>query len=1106
MGPLSTADIEAGAYPRYQQYHRLAGLSAAAVASSGPAPTRDGAAGATAAAADSSKLRFFPLMRPHERVPNLTFEDGMACLSIEVFEASSETIAEYDHIRTGGPPIVLRQVGLRCVHCARSHRPPTLSPYSMTFPGSLASVADNVRVVADHHLVSCDMTPPETREACQRAAAKRQREARGVEDRTADIDNDRARASLIDYCVGVCQELGVSNKPQHKSGIEFSTPSSSVLEESGVGSSGPRATAHGRGGAPPPPLGYERMGPPGAMSAAAALDRMGYPPHAGGVPPHFPAGGRSGWGPGGMVVMPGDSIAPTPVQRRRDRPMEQILPPSGSGAPTPSSMGRYPTPYSSQRLPPGSEYSSAGSRGGHGDIPTPSQPNFDGREDEREGGMGIAYPTPQSAQQMGGSGADSSPPGYQQYDLPSNFPFYQERDRTWHCKFCANIPPHFRDPQSIWSSPVGGPPPGNFIDYHLSLCRAYQQGYPSPPTIFQSGPSSSLFGMPPYGGGPPHVQNPYGPLPGAWESHGGIHPQHLQYPPSGPPHHGGGVEPGYYGGPPPGVLGHSHMDSGPGGGGRYHGGQEDPTGFGEQRPGPPGVSDGGSDNGPSSQRGGGARSSPHPGAGSRGPSGGGGIRSDTSADSMNHAISYLVQFEQEYYSRDAEHAAIPRLVLDEDRLLLTDYFFFLMKQLRLCRFSEADRKTRGGKREKIKIGYGGLQCVHCSDLPMSRKFFWSNVDRLANSFAEIPGHVLKCRRCPQQSKDALLQLKHAHPEQMAKLPRGSQKVFFRRMWRRLHDEDPQNDDLEGAEGEVPGEGVSDHPARADATSPEKGDTPESKKGMDSSPSSASHTIISDDTTLVLQRSAQEAARALAGTPPAGVPPSPSSRILLAIPDDKEWLSDMDCYIRKQLEVFCANEDDVAAAQADRKYPISVGQVGIRCIHCSIAQGTDAVGHAIAYPFSISGIYESVREFHRLHLDSCENLPPSSRAKLANLKGASSLSSVLRKYYNLAAKALGLQDTKDGIRSGGESTAIGSQAAFTFTEPEDSSPEEGDDESKSPGQSNLGITTRGKQEKEEGDTAESTDSRVGKRSDPSASSPDGSGSRSKRAKKAGGTEC
>ena len=81
-------------------------------------------------------------------------------------------------------------------------------------------------------------------------------------------------------------------------------------------------------------------------------------------------------------------------------------------------------------------------------------------------------------------------------------------------------------------------------------------------------------------------------------------------------------------------------------------------------------------------------------------------------------------------------------LLAEDKLLITDYFFFLMRQLEMCNFEESDRKAR--KRESIKIGFGGLQCRHCTRNTRTggRKFFWSNVDRLANSFAEIPAHIL----------------------------------------------------------------------------------------------------------------------------------------------------------------------------------------------------------------------------------------------------------------------------------------------------------------------------------------------------------------------------
>ena len=403
-------------------------------------------------------------------------------------------------------------------------------------------------------------------------------------------------------------------------------------------------------------------------------------------------------------------------------------------------------------------------------------------------------------------------------------------------------------------------------------------------------------------------------------------------------------------------------------------------------------------------------------------------RHETADAAVQHAIDYLAASDRDASLTPGAIAEAGQLVLDEDKLLLTDYFFYLMKQLRLCRFSEADRKTRGGKREKILIGFGGLQCIHCSEANNSRKFFWSNVDRLANSFAEIPGHVLKCRHCPQQTKDALYQLKQLHPEQMARLPRGSQKVFFRRMWRRLHDEDPQAPSPEQAK-------TSPEQASGGARSePSESKYPAvalKQSGIDTSPGGTSG---SDESMLLMQRSTKEAAKALADSIAMELPPSPTSRVLLAIPEDKEWLSDTDCFIRRQIEVFCATNEDVSIARSDRKFPVHEGQVGIRCVHCSLAkEGVGARGSGVAYPFSVSGIYESVREFQRLHLDSCENLPGDMKAKLADLKGSTSLSSVLRKYYVLAAKALGLKDTRDGIRAGADSVPIGSQAAFAFSD-------------------------------------------------------------------------
>jgi hypothetical protein len=305
------------------------------------------------------------------------------------------------------------------------------------------------------------------------------------------------------------------------------------------------------------------------------------------------------------------------------------------------------------------------------------------------------------------------------------------------------------------------------------------------------------------------------------------------------------------------------------------------------------------------------------------------VRHDPRAEmTAQRAIEYLSSAERHGSGRQRDsptEGPEPDLVQNEDKLLLTDFLFYLMKQLQIVRFSESDRKTRGGKREKINIGFGGLECIHCRDTMKSRKFFWSGVDRLANSFAEIPAHVFKCSSCPEEVKEALTNLKKVHAEQMARLPRGSQKVFFRRVWKRLHDRDPVATSPEHADQQF-GEQTSPQGEAgfvATASSPgREGGSPGSKQ------QSPEGTSGSEESMFTIDRPTKDSAKALADAAMQALPPSPSSRVLLGIAEDRDFLSDVDCFLRRQLEVFCATKDDVKTALQDRKYPIHEGQVRV----------------------------------------------------------------------------------------------------------------------------------------------------------------------------------
>jgi hypothetical protein len=377
-------------------------------------------------------------------------------------------------------------------------------------------------------------------------------------------------------------------------------------------------------------------------------------------------------------------------------------------------------------------------------------------------------------------------------------------------------------------------------------------------------------------------------------------------------------------------------------------------------------------------------------------------------DTYKSSIDFLIKtaFDKSKCFTVADSDVGQYLIDKQDSNLLTDYFFHIMQQLVICRFSEKDRKTRGGKRENVDIGYGGLQCIHCINKQTSRKFFWSTVDRLANSFAEIPSHILKCKHCPDEVRDALLVLKGRHHEQIQTLPRGSQKVFFRRVWRRLHDS-------AGQQAATPDRDRQLIPlAERSALDPP----------MSALAAFAETALMSPGVAVsASNRLLASAAKSLENQSSTSIiPNAKSERVLLAIPDDKNWLSDNDCFVRNNIEVFTANQSDVEKAAAARKYPIKLGQVGIRCVHCAMASEGVSCG-AVSYPYSISGIYESVREFQRLHLVNCQHIPQDVKVRSEKLVGgSSSLSSVLRRYYVQAARALGLFDTQDdGIRAGGE---------------------------------------------------------------------------------------
>jgi hypothetical protein len=127
-----------------------------------------------------------------------------------------------------------------------------------------------------------------------------------------------------------------------------------------------------------------------------------------------------------------------------------------------------------------------------------------------------------------------------------------------------------------------------------------------------------------------------------------------------------------------------------------------------------------------------------------------------------------------------------KVVVEEDRQMITDYLFLLMDQMQTCKFTEEDRS---GGRSKIKnniVGFPGMECKHCHGKAGFGRYFPTSVNALAlaNSDRNINNHIHKCRRCPPQIKDELKRLKK--DQSQGKNRRGLRKLFFKRVWERIH--------------------------------------------------------------------------------------------------------------------------------------------------------------------------------------------------------------------------------------------------------------------------------------------------------------------------------
>lgn len=76
--------------------------------------------------------------------------------------------------------------------------------------------------------------------------------------------------------------------------------------------------------------------------------------------------------------------------------------------------------------------------------------------------------------------------------------------------------------------------------------------------------------------------------------------------------------------------------------------------------------------------------------------------------------------------------------------------------------------------------------------------------------------------------------------------------------------------------------------------------------------------------------------------------------VLFVDGDEDFLTEYQCLLRKQLEVFEASENDLRGSTQGRNTPILLGQVGLRCRHCANLPLAARTKGAVYYSQTIDG--------------------------------------------------------------------------------------------------------------------------------------------------------
>jgi hypothetical protein len=139
---------------------------------------------------------------------------------------------------------------------------------------------------------------------------------------------------------------------------------------------------------------------------------------------------------------------------------------------------------------------------------------------------------------------------------------------------------------------------------------------------------------------------------------------------------------------------------------------------------------------------------------------------------------------------------------------------------------------------------------------------------------------------------------------------------------------------------------------------------------------------------------------------------------LSIPSDEQFLDPVYNFLRSScIEVFVATEENDTGGRGRGAKSHAIGQVGLRCVHCKHIQRNRRANQAVSHPSRTTNIFESVRNYQRIHLEACEYIPSeliTQHRELASQPYRKIHLKYIKLYFAEAACEIGMVETPNGL--------------------------------------------------------------------------------------------